>query len=131
MARRECAMAALFRAERIGGLASLQPATLTLAADVRYGGHSRRSDAQQGFAECPLCLQWRPNLCVTTNRRDVPTTDIAHRAVRYLYAPSGSRWPTCLRRLRCVERTRSRITLPRSDPGRSAGPVTGRRRDPR
>ena len=37
MARRECAMAALFPAERIGGLASLQPATLRLAADVRYG----------------------------------------------------------------------------------------------
>src|SRR4029077_5210200 len=70
MARRECAMAALFPAERIGGLASLQPATLRLAADVRYGGHSRRSDGQQGFAECPLCLQWRPNLCVATNRRD-------------------------------------------------------------
>ena len=35
-------------------------------------GHSRRSDGQQGFAECPLCLQWRPNLCVATNRRDVP-----------------------------------------------------------
>jgi hypothetical protein len=65
-------MAALFPAERIGGLASLQPATLRLAADVRYGGHSRRSDGQQGFAECPLCLQWRPNLCVATNRRDVP-----------------------------------------------------------
>ena len=62
-------------------------------------------------------------------RRLVPTTDIAHRAVRYLCAPSGSRWPTCLRRLRCVERTRSRIALPRSDPGRSGGPVTGRRRD--
>src|SRR6478609_6420278 len=64
-------MAALFPAERIGGLASLQPATLRLAADVRYGGHSRRSDGQQGLAECPLCLQWRPNLCVATNRRDV------------------------------------------------------------
>jgi hypothetical protein len=51
MARRECAMAALFPAERIGGLASLQPATLRLAADVRYGGHSRRSDGQQGFAD--------------------------------------------------------------------------------
>ena len=37
MARKECAMAALFPAERIGGLASLQPATLRLAADVRYG----------------------------------------------------------------------------------------------
>ena len=24
-------------------------------------GHSRRSDRQQGFAECPRCLQWRPN----------------------------------------------------------------------
>ena len=70
MARRECAMAALFPAERIGGLASLQPATLRLAADVRYGGHARRSDGQQGFAECPLCLQWRPNLCVATNRRE-------------------------------------------------------------
>jgi hypothetical protein len=35
-------------------------------------GHSRRSDRQQGFAECPLCLQWRPNLCAATNRRDVP-----------------------------------------------------------
>ena len=23
-------------------------------------GHSRRSDGQQGLAECPLCLQWRP-----------------------------------------------------------------------
>ena len=33
-------------------------------------GHSRRSDGQQGFAECPLCLQWRPNLCVATNRRE-------------------------------------------------------------
>src|SRR4249919_3783603 len=61
---------ALFPAERIGGLASLQPATLRLAADVRYGGHSRRSDGQQGFAECPLGLQWRPNLCVATNRRE-------------------------------------------------------------
>jgi len=35
-------------------------------------GHSRRSDGQQGLAECPLCLQWRPTLCVATNRRDVP-----------------------------------------------------------
>ena len=40
MARRECAIAALFPAERIGGLASLQPATLRLAADVRYGSWS-------------------------------------------------------------------------------------------
>ena len=40
-------------------------------------GHSRRSDGRQGFAECPLCLQWRPNLCVATNRRDVPGRDIA------------------------------------------------------
>jgi hypothetical protein len=39
-------------------------------------GHSRRSDGQQGFAECPLCFQWRPNLCVATNRRDVPQGDI-------------------------------------------------------
>jgi hypothetical protein len=39
---------------------------------VSGSGHSRRSDGQQGFAECPLCLQWRPNLCVATNRRDVP-----------------------------------------------------------
>jgi len=28
--------------------------------------HPRRSDGQQGFAECPLCLQYRPNLCVAT-----------------------------------------------------------------
>ena len=33
-------------------------------------GHSRRSDGPRGFAECPLCLQWRPNLCVATNRRE-------------------------------------------------------------
>ena len=38
-------------------------------------GHSRRSGGQQGFAECPLCLQWRPNLRVATNRRDVPCVD--------------------------------------------------------
>src|SRR3954467_2793882 len=31
-------MAAQLPAERIGGLASLQPATVRLAADVRYGG---------------------------------------------------------------------------------------------
>src|SRR5580704_7258694 len=31
---------ALFPAERIGGLASLQPATLRLATDVRYGSSS-------------------------------------------------------------------------------------------
>jgi hypothetical protein len=85
MARRECAMAALFPAERIGGLASLQPATLRLAADVRYGGHARRSDGQQGFAECPLCLQWRPNLCVATNRRDVPLGDSRVRAGRGIW----------------------------------------------
>ena len=78
MARRECAMAALFPAERIGGLASLQPATLRLAADVRYGGHARRSDGQQGFAECPLWLQWQPNLCAATNRRDGPTHKQTH-----------------------------------------------------
>ena len=39
-------------------------------------GHSRRSDGQQGFAECPLCLQWRPTLCVATNRRDVPRAEV-------------------------------------------------------
>ena len=39
-------------------------------------GHSRRSDGQRGFAECPLCLQWRPNLCVATNRHHVPEGDI-------------------------------------------------------
>ena len=44
MARRECAMAALFPAERIGGLASLQPATLRLAADVRYGSMLLKKD---------------------------------------------------------------------------------------
>ena len=31
--------------------------------------HSRRSDGQQGFAECPLCLQWRPS----SVRRNEPT----------------------------------------------------------
>jgi hypothetical protein len=35
-------------------------------------GHSRRSDGQQGLAECPPCLQWRPNLCVATNRTSCP-----------------------------------------------------------
>ena len=46
-------------------------------------GHSRRSDGQQGFAECPLCLQWRPNLCVATNRRDVPISDItSHHSIK-------------------------------------------------
>jgi len=43
-------------------------------------GHSRRSDGPRGFAECPLCLQWRPNLCVATNRRYVPEGDITSRA---------------------------------------------------
>ena len=31
------------------------------SARLPQWGHSRRSDGQQGFAECPLCLQWRPN----------------------------------------------------------------------
>ena len=33
-------------------------------------GRSHRFDGQQGFAECPLCLLWRPNVCVATNRRE-------------------------------------------------------------
>ena len=49
MARRECAMAALFPAERIGGLASLQPATLRLAADVRYGSMLLKKDYEGGL----------------------------------------------------------------------------------
>ena len=93
MARRECAMAALFPAERIGGLASLQPATLRLAADVRYGGHSRRPDGQQGFghsrrpdgqqgfAECPLCQDPRhqtpPWLTALLARRPTKVAAIA------------------------------------------------------
>jgi hypothetical protein len=51
-------------------------------------GHSRRSDGQEGFAECPLCLQWRPNLCVVTNRRDVPDSDI-----RTLIGTAGKKTP--------------------------------------
>ena len=35
-----------------------------LSPPMSQMGHSRRSDGQQGFAECPLCLQSRPNLCV-------------------------------------------------------------------
>jgi hypothetical protein len=34
---------------------------------------------------CPLCLQWRPNLCVATNRRDVPIRDKVHRSERALF----------------------------------------------
>jgi hypothetical protein len=59
-------------AERIGGLASLQPGLRPMSAS----GHSRRSDGQQAFAECPLCLQWRPSLRVATNRRDGPLAEI-------------------------------------------------------
>jgi hypothetical protein len=42
-------MAALFPAERIGGLASLQPATLRLAADVRYGSMLLKKDYEGGL----------------------------------------------------------------------------------
>ena len=41
----------------------------TIAPLMTGLGHSRRSDGQQGFAECPLCLQWRPNWV----RRNEPT----------------------------------------------------------
>jgi hypothetical protein len=44
---------------------------------VNVRDHLRRSNGQQGFTECPLCLQWRPNLCVATSQRDVPIGDIA------------------------------------------------------
>jgi len=40
-------MAALLPAERIGGLASLQPGLRPMSAS----GHSRRFDGQQGFAD--------------------------------------------------------------------------------
>ena len=43
------AAGALFPAERIGGLASLQPATLRLAADVRYGSMLLKKDYEGGL----------------------------------------------------------------------------------
>ena len=58
-------------------------------------GHSRRSDGQQGFAECPLCLQWRPNLCVATNRRDVPMRQMQPQQTRlfdHLVGAGEQRW---------------------------------------
>src|SRR5258705_3495987 len=48
-------------------------------------GHSRRSDGQQGLRRCPLCLQWRPNLCVATNRRDVPIATYCAAATNDLF----------------------------------------------
>ena len=53
-------------------------------------GHSRRSDGQQGFAECPLCLQWRPNLCVATNRHHVPGADICSKFGAYSISSSAA-----------------------------------------
>jgi hypothetical protein len=35
-------------------------------------GQSRQTSAAKGFAGCPLCLQYRPNWCVTAKRRFVP-----------------------------------------------------------
>ena len=61
---------------------------MRLAATAQ--GHSRRSDGQQGFAECPLCLQWRPNLCVATNRRDGPKGDISTAAKQHRYSITSS-----------------------------------------
>jgi hypothetical protein len=43
MARRECAMAALFPAERIGGLASLQPGLRPMSASGQKRKGSRRA----------------------------------------------------------------------------------------
>ena len=43
---------------------------------MSVGGHSRRTEQPQRFAECPLCFHQRPNLCVKTKRREVPQTDI-------------------------------------------------------
>ena len=53
----------------------VHPVRLPLLLPRSVVGHSRRSGRQQGFAECPLCLQWRPTLCVATNRRDVSGPD--------------------------------------------------------
>src|SRR6476661_5735899 len=46
--------------------------------------------------ECPLCLQWRPNVCVATNRRDVPGSDICAAANSTLFdhlVGAGARAP--------------------------------------
>jgi hypothetical protein len=40
-------------------------------------GHSRHFRGRLGFAECPLCPQSRPNLCVATNRRFGPGGDLS------------------------------------------------------
>ena len=54
-------------------------------------GHSRRSDGQQGFAECPLCLQnWRPDPCVATNRQKVPIAAASRCSERQPYSITSS-----------------------------------------
>ena len=73
MARRECAMAAgaLFPAERIGGLASLQPATLRLAADVRcWAGWN----VLLAYYAMPRHAPWTLN--ETAKRTPMPTRNV-------------------------------------------------------
>ena len=49
-------------------------------------GHSRRTQAPQCFAQCPLCLRLRSNCCVAAN--DAMCQD------RTLMSPSAGRKPT-------------------------------------
>ena len=73
MARRECAMAALLPAERIGGLASLQPALACGRCPLRGSFASpRRAARLRRMSAMPSIAT---NLCVATNRHHVPCVD--------------------------------------------------------
>ena len=65
---------------------------------------------------CPLCLQWRPNLCVATNRRDVPCVDGSELARRIFTARRWSVQP-CVRPVSAVHMTAGHNALRGSGPG--------------
>jgi len=63
-------------------------------------GHSRHIHGRQGFAESPLCLQQRPNLCAATNRRDVPIAVVSglinsKKLLRCTFGDNLERRPKC------------------------------------
>src|SRR6202022_476800 len=99
------ARSALFPAERIGGLASLQPATLRLAADVRYGSWRDELDPSKAG---PFCFSKR-NLFALSDLWAIHNAEW-HRAVRRGEVPEpgnlpqdGGRCAHCrLVRSRCI-----------------------------
>ena len=110
-------MPPVLRTERIAHLGTEETAALR---DFNPGYDCLGSFASLRRAarlrRCPLCLQWRPNLCVATNRRDVPCVDGSELARRIFTARRWSVQP-CVRPVSAVHMTAGHNALRGSGPG--------------